>query len=112
MSRQVGIGILGPLRVTVDDHDVRLPAKQQVLLTLLALDRDTVSTERLMTALWGEDAAPDTLRTLQTHVFLLRRALAPEPDEERSRSGPPTVEPAIIETDGRGYRLRLDAGAV
>lgn len=76
MTRRVEICILGPLRVTDDGREVRSPAKQQVLLALLALDRGTVSTERLAAALWGEDASPGVLRTLQSHVVQLRRALA------------------------------------
>ncbi len=118
MAWRVDIGILGPLRVAVDDREVRLPAKQQVLLAVLALDQRTVSAERLMTALWGEDVSPTALRTLQSHVFQLRRAIAAGaavlragPDaadlpQARAGDGP------TIETDGRGYRLRVDPDAI
>jgi YVTN family beta-propeller protein len=91
----VDISVLGPLRVTVGDRVVRLPAKQQTLLAVLALQPNaTVSNDRLMAALWGEDASPTALKTLQSHVFQLRQVIA------------------SIETDGRGYRLRIDSRSV
>lgn len=91
----VHISVLGPLRVTVGERVIRLPAKQQILLAVLALQPDaTVSNDRLMAALWGEDASPTALKTLQSHVFQLRQVIA------------------SIETDGRGYRLRIDPQAV
>ena len=50
------ISVLGPLRVTVRDRVIPLPAKQQILLAVLALQPNaTVSNDRLMVALWGED---------------------------------------------------------
>lgn len=91
----VDISVLGPLRVTVEERVIRLPAKQQILLAVLALQPDaTVSNDRLMAALWGEDASPTALKTLQSHVFQLRQVIA------------------SIETDGRGYRLRIDPQAL
>ena len=87
----VEISVLGPLRVAVGDRVIPLPAKQQTLLAVLALQPNvTVSNDRLMLALWGEDASPTALKTLQSHVFQLRQVIA------------------SIETDGRGYRLRID----
>jgi DNA-binding transcriptional activator of the SARP family len=91
----VNLSVLGPIRVTVGERVIRLPAKQQILLAVLALQPDaTVSNDRLMAALWGEDASPTALKTLQSHVFQLRQVIA------------------SIETDGRGYRLRIDPQAV
>ena len=70
------ISVLGPPRLTVGDRQVPLPAKQAILLAILALQpHRTVSTDRLIEALWGEDAPPDLVKTLQTHVFQLRRRL-------------------------------------
>jgi YD repeat-containing protein len=105
------IGVLGPLRVTVGGREVRLPAKQQVLLAILALQPNrTVSTDRLIEALWGEDTSPAALKTLQSHVFHLRRLLVPgqatgsEPSEHAIGS--------MIVTDGRGYRLAVEPEAI
>jgi YVTN family beta-propeller protein len=117
MVRRVEIGILGPLRFAVDGVDVRLPAKLQVLLAVLALEPGTVSTDRLLIALWGEDVAPNAQKTLQSHVFQLRRALAAGTTDVAASAaadqlpGPGTEMAAII-TDGRGYRLQADAAVV
>ena len=94
----MGISVLGPLRLSVGDRQVPLPAKQAILLAILALQpHRTVSTDRLIEALWGEDASPDLVKTLQTHVFQLRRRLEP---------GAADVEDAAaIVTEGHGYRL-------
>ena len=99
------IRVLGPLLVTIGGRVIRLPAKQQILVAVLALEPNTtVSTDRLMTALWGEDVSPNALATLQSHVFQLRRTVA----AERSRTGAtPDAGDVAVETDGRGYRLRI-----
>lgn len=92
------IGVLGPLRVTSAGRPHRLPAKQRILLAVLALQPNrTVSTDQLVQALWGEDAPESAVKTLQTYVFQLRRLLAPSGAGERPE--------AAIVTDGRGYRL-------
>jgi peptide/nickel transport system substrate-binding protein len=95
------ISVLGPARVTAGDRQVPLPAKQAVLLAILALQPNrTVSSDRLIEAMWGVDAPPDLVKTLQTHVFQLRRRLEPsEADVD---------DAATIVTEGHGYRL--DAG--
>ncbi len=95
------ISVLGPIRVTLGGHSLRLPAKQRILLAVLALQPNrTISTEQLVQALWGEDPPDSAVKTLQTYVFQLRRLLAME------QSGD-TSELAIV-TDGRGYRLEVD----
>ena len=95
------ISVLGPIRVTLGGHTLRLPAKQRILLAVLALQPNrTVSTEQLVQALWGEDPPESAVKTLQTYVFQLRRLLA----TDRSDAG---SDLAIV-TDGRGYRLEVD----
>ena len=94
----MGISVLGPLRLSVGDRQVPLPAKQAILLAILALQpHRTVSTDRLIEALWGEDASPDLVKTLQTHIFQLRRRLEPGAADVEDR--------AAIVTEGHGYRL-------
>jgi YD repeat-containing protein len=94
------ISVLGPLRVTVAGREVRLPAKQQTLLAILALQPGrVVSTDRLIEALWGDEASPSYAKTLQSHVFQLRKLLAPGPGEP--------VGESMIVTEGRGYRLAV-----
>ncbi len=102
----VEIGVLGPLLVTVGGRAIRLPAKQQTLLAVLALEPNAaVSADRLMIALWGEDVSPSALATLQSHVFQLRRTLAAE--QSRPGTTPDEGNGATVETDRRGYRLRI-----
>lgn len=112
MGRRIEIGVLGPLSVAVDGREVHLPAKQRILLAVLTLDRRTVPADRLMIALWGDDVAPGAVRTLQSHVFQLRRAL--HGDVRMTGGGPSDVVMArpVIETDGRGYRLNVEPKAV
>ena len=99
------ISVLGPLRVTIAGRLVALPAKQRTLLAILAFQPNrTVSTDRLIVALWGEDASSTAIKTLQSHMFQLRRLL--EPDTSAGEHGPTIV------TDGRGYRLGVDPVAI
>jgi len=99
------IHVLGPLRVTRAGDPVHLPAKQQRLLAILAMQPNrTVDADRLIFALWGDDAAPTAIKTLQSHVFQLRRLLA-------EGTGGGETGSAVV-TDGRGYRLAVDPTAI
>jgi DNA-binding SARP family transcriptional activator len=99
------VRLLGPVRLFVDGRPVRLPAKQRTLIAILALQANrTVSIDRLVDGIWGEDAAPTAAKTLQTHVFQLRRLL--ERAEPSGAGGMP------VRTEGQGYGLRIDADAV
>jgi DNA-binding SARP family transcriptional activator len=99
------ISVLGPLHVTVAGRQVALPAKQRTLLAILALQANrSVASDRLVEASWGPDASPTVARTLQSHMFQLRRALSPGTDGQGNA--------LRIVTDARGYRLDIDATAV
>ncbi len=99
------ISVLGPLQVTVAGRLVALPAKQRTLLAVLALQANRVVPQhRLIEAGWGEDASPGLARTLQSHVFQLRRALSLA---DEAADG----EPRIV-TEAGGYRLQSDAAAI
>ena len=101
----MAISVLGPLRLSSGSRQVPLPAKQAILLAILALQPNrTVSTDRLIEALWGEDASPDLVKTLQTHVFQLRRRLEPGTAD--------IDDAATIVTEGRGYRLEAQPSAI
>lgn len=102
---ETSISVLGPLRVTVAGRLVALPAKQQTLLAILALQANrAVTSDRLVEASWGQDASPTVARTLQSHIFQLRRALATGTD--------PGGDGQQIVTDGGGYRLEVDPAAI
>src|SRR6478735_5155509 len=102
------ISVLGPLQVTVAGRNVALPAKQRTLLAILAFHVNRVVPQhRLIEAGWGEDAASGLAKTLQSHVFQLRRALSLADDGSDAAA----CEPRIV-TDAGGYRLEVDAASV
>ena len=69
--------ILGPLEVRADGRAIELGGvKPRAVLAVLALHANRpVSAERLAVALWGEDAPPSAVKTVQVYVARLRRAL-------------------------------------
>ena len=70
--------------------------KPVVLLALLLIHRnELVSSERLLDELWGERAPRTALKTLQTYISQLRRALGE----------------GVIATKPTGYQLSVAAGA-
>src|ERR671918_2386852 len=91
------VRLFGPVEVTVDGRPVPLGgAKPRAVLAMLALDPSTtVSTDRLIDGLWGDEPPATAAKTLQVYVSRLRRAL--------SASG----NGADIVTRGHGYELRL-----
>ena len=72
------ITVLGPVEVTAGGRPVAIGAgKPRALLALLALnDGATVSTERLVQGLWGEDPPPTAAKMVQLYVSQLRKAIA------------------------------------
>ncbi len=73
--------ILGPLRVIGPGGSIELNApKQRALLAtlLLAHREDSVSADRLIDVLWGEDPPATASKALQVYVSQLRRALGPD----------------------------------
>jgi predicted ATPase/DNA-binding SARP family transcriptional activator len=103
---QVRFGVLGPLAVWTDDGvEVRVPEiKVRALLADLILHGGrTVSAERLIDDLWGEDLPGDPANTLQTKVSGLRRVLG------RAEAG----GRALVAYRARGYALEdADVDAV
>lgn len=92
--------LLGPIEATVDGRPVRLGAtKQRAVLAMLALRVNrTVSVDRMIEGLWGEEIPDTAPKMVQLYVSQLRRLV---PDDG-----------AAIVTHGRGYELRLDPSAV
>ena len=90
--------VLGPVEAENGQGPIDLgPRKQRALLTLLALHAGTVvSTDRILEALWGEDAF-EKENALWVLVSRLRSAL--EPDCERGGEG------TIVLTKEPGYLL-------
>ena len=91
------IRVLGPVEASVEERSLPLGgAKQRAVLAMLALEANrTVSAERLIEGLWGEDVPASAHKMLQTYVWRLRGLLAADGGAE-------------IVTHGRGYELRID----
>jgi DNA-binding SARP family transcriptional activator/tetratricopeptide (TPR) repeat protein len=88
--------ILGALEVTDDGRRLELGgAKQRALLAMLLLHaNEVVSTDRLIDALWEEEAPEGARKTLQVYVSGLRKALGKD----------------RLETQAPGYTLRVADG--
>ena len=97
---QLKLQLLGPVEATIGDRPISLgPKKQRGLLAMLALHaNETVSVDRLVDALWGEDPPASARKMVQLYVSQLRRALV--------------ADSATIATQGRGYELQIDPRAV
>jgi DNA-binding SARP family transcriptional activator len=80
--------ILGPLEVSEGGRPIEVPRrKQRALLAALLLHAgEAVSAERLVQQLWGEDAPPRALGSLQNTVSQVRRLIGPDVLVTRSRS--------------------------
>ena len=86
--------LLGPFDVSVHGQPLDVGSgKQQALLALLLLRAgETVSTDRLIDALWGESAPPSALNSVHIYVSRLRKALGN----------------GRLETRGHGYALAVE----
>ncbi|UGS34019.1 AfsR/SARP family transcriptional regulator [Capillimicrobium parvum] len=93
-------GILGPLQALDEGRLLTLGgSKQKALLALLLLHaNETLSTERVIDELWGEQPPATAAKTVQMHVSRLRKALA---------AGAGAAADVVL-TRERGYELRLD----
>jgi predicted ATPase/DNA-binding SARP family transcriptional activator len=94
--------LLGPVEVLGDDGAaVRLGGKRpRALLALLLLHANrTVSTDRLIDALWGESPPARARGALQVHVHALRKALGPDRIVTRAPGYLVHVEDEELDTD-------------
>jgi DNA-binding SARP family transcriptional activator/WD40 repeat protein len=100
----VDFSVLGPLRVEDVNGliEIRGGKERLLLARLVAASGRLVTTSELIDTLWDEDPPASAAKSVQTFVLRLRNALEPH------RSG----TPAVLLTDGPGYRLALDLGQV
>jgi DNA-binding SARP family transcriptional activator len=91
--------ILGPLEVLDQGRSIALGgSKQRALLALLLLHpNETLTTDRLLDEIWGEQAPASAAKTVQVHISRLRKTLAAGAQDGGE-----------IVTRERGYELRLD----
>ena len=97
-SDVVGLGVLGPLRLTVDAADVDVPgSKRRAVLALLAMaSPEPIGVDGLVDALWPAAPPAAARQALQSHVSRLRRHLGPASHR--------------LTAVGPGYQLSLEAG--
>ncbi len=97
--------ILGPIEALDEGQPVTLGgSKLRAVLALLILHRgETLSSDRLIDELWGEEPPATAAKTLQVHVSRLRKALA---------SGADKAGGEIVVTSPHGYGLEVDADRV
>jgi predicted ATPase/class 3 adenylate cyclase len=90
--------ILGPLEALDGARPVALGGRKPraVLAVLLLHSNETLTSERLIDELWGEQPPATALKTLQVHVSRLRKALAPD----------------VLVTREHGYQLQLEPDQV
>ncbi|AFM16232.1 putative transcriptional regulator [Mycolicibacterium chubuense NBB4] len=98
--------VLGPLQVVDGDGPVDIgPPKQRAVLAVLLLAQGrVVSTDRLVDAVWGDDAPASATASLQVYISNLRRAL-------RAGSGGPRMASPIVRRPP-GYYLDVDPETV
>ena len=96
------VQVLGPVAVSVEGRPIALGGgKPRALLAMLALNAgSTVSTERLIDGLWGEEPPAAATKLVQVYVSRLRKALGSSTDG------------AEIVTRRHGYELRVEPDAV
>jgi DNA-binding SARP family transcriptional activator len=104
--RVIGVRVLGPLEVIVDDApaDVGGPRQRCVLARLIAEHGRVVSADRLIEDLYAGEAPPQALAAVQSYISHLRRALEP---------GRPARAPSgVLVTSPPGYSVQLGRDAV
>lgn len=92
-------GILGPLQVSDAEHrplPLGGPRARELLALLLLNPNRPLSSDYLVTAMWGESPSDGAATTLRTHVGAVRRVLASAGAGE------------ALGTSPGGYRLALD----
>jgi len=93
--------VLGPLEVDADDGTAIVlgGARQRAVLALLLLRAgQVVSTEYLITSIWGESAPKTATTSLQNSISALRKALGPN----LLRTRPPGY---VLEVNGASFDL-------
>jgi DNA-binding SARP family transcriptional activator len=106
----VDFRVLGPVEVDADGRSLVLggPKQKAVLALLIASGSKRVSTDALITGLYGDEAAPGTKRTIHTYVSNLRHDLG----DRLTRQGDGYVlTVSADETDAARFESRYRDGA-
>lgn len=103
---QVVFGVLGPVAAWDGEGAavaLKGPRHRAVLARLIVARRRVVPVTRLAEDLWA-DPPPGAVGAVRTFVAALRRALEP--------GRPPRTAARLLVTEGPGYALRAEPGAV
>jgi DNA-binding SARP family transcriptional activator len=103
-SGDLEVRLLGRLEVLTDGRRVSLAgARQREVLAVLVLHaNEAVATERLVDAVWGDDAPLTAAKIVHNNVSHLRKLLEPD----TSRAGRSAYE--LLVSRRSGYELRLE----
>jgi predicted ATPase/DNA-binding SARP family transcriptional activator len=95
---QLALRALGPLDAQVDGVSVPLGGRRQrlVLAALLCARDRALTTDELIQAVWGDEAPPSAVGSLQAYLSRLRRLVGAD----------------LIGRDATGYHLQAAAGVV
>lgn len=99
--------ILGPLEVVENGRTIAIASeRQRALLALLVVNAGrTVTTERILDALWGDEPPESGAGSVAFHVSKLRAAL--EPGRRAGGNGDGAAR-QVIATEPGGYALRVE----
>ena len=102
--------LLGPIEVRLEDRPIKLgPRKQRALLAMLALQVGrTVSADRLVEGLWGEEPPSSAPKMVQLYVSHLRPLLEGSGARIVTRSGGYELQLAGDEVDVVRFERLLD----
>ena len=94
--------LLGPIEVSDGDRQIAVGGGRQraLLAALLLRPNETVSTDRLIDELWGEQRPGTAATALHGLVSALRKALEPDRD--------PDSPPTVLVTRAPGYMICVD----
>jgi DNA-binding response OmpR family regulator len=84
------------LQQTANNKRIRLTDKETAVLKYLYHSEAAVNRQILMQEVWGDNTTVTT-HTLETHIYRLRQKIEADP-----------ANPALLVTEGSGYRLRPD----
>ena len=95
------IRVLGHMEASVAGRELPLGGrKPRAVLAMLAIEANhTISADRIIDGLWGDEPPASAAKMVQNYVWRLRGVLAEDGSAE-------------IVTRGRGYELRIDPGCV
>ena len=109
---RVDFGILGPLRVRDDQHDVPVRGStQRTLLAALLVHRgEVLSTDRLVEILWGAALPRDPSNALQSAVSKLRRLLGDSSQLLRTEATGYVFDVGAEQLDAARFEVGVRAG--